>query len=126
MTISVLNDFGISISNENYELFRVKGQQKYLPGTYNVESDWSGGSFLLVAGAINGDLKVTGLRTGSYQSDMAILKALQQAGAVMKISDGFIEVSKSALTAFELDATESPDLFPPLVTLASIARVSQG
>ena len=122
MTISVLNDFGISISNENYELFRVKGQQKYLPGTYNIESDWSGGSFLLVAGAINGDLKVSGLRTGSYQSDMAILKALQQAGAVMKISDGFIEVSKSALTAFELDATESPDLFPPLVTLASYCK----
>ena len=119
MTISILKDFGISISNENYEHFIVKGQQKYVPGSYTVESDWSGGSFLLVAGVVSGNLKVTGLRTGSYQSDMTILKALQQAGAVMKISDGLIEVSKSKLTAFELDATESPDLFPPLVALAS-------
>jgi len=119
MTISILKDFGISISNENYKHFTVKGQQKYVPGTYTVESDWSGGSFLLVAGAINGNLKVSGLRTDSYQSDMAILKALQQAGAAMKISDGIIEVTKSKLTAFELDATESPDLFPPLVALAS-------
>jgi len=119
MTISVLKEYGIEIFNDNYELFRVKGRQKYSPVTFEVESDWSGGSFLLVAGAVNGNLKVTGLRTGSYQSDMAILRALEQAGAVMKISDGLIEVSKSTLQAFEFDATESPDLFPPLVALAS-------
>jgi len=119
MTIGLLKDFGIKISNENYELFKVEGQQKYLPGNYEVESDWSGGSFLLVAGAINGNLTVSGLDTGSFQSDMAILKALEKAGANMKISDARIEVSKSALQAFEFDATESPDLFPPLVALAS-------
>jgi 3-phosphoshikimate 1-carboxyvinyltransferase len=119
MTIELLRDFGIKISNENYELFKVPGKQKYHAGNYEVESDWSGGSFLLVAGAINGNLKVSGLRTGSFQSDMAILKALENAGANMKTSDDQIEVSKSALKAFEFDATESPDLFPPLVALAS-------
>jgi 3-phosphoshikimate 1-carboxyvinyltransferase len=119
MTIGLLRDFGVKISNENYELFKVPGQQKYHAGNYEVESDWSGGSFLLVAGAINGNLKVSGLRTGSFQSDKAILKALESAGANMKISDDQIEVSKSALKAFEFDATESPDLFPPLVALAS-------
>jgi 3-phosphoshikimate 1-carboxyvinyltransferase len=119
MTIGVLRDFGIKVSNEKYLLFRVSGRQKYFPGNYEVESDWSGGSFLLVAGAINGNVKVTGLRTDSFQSDMAILKALENAGADVKISDGQIEVSKSVLKAFEFDATESPDLFPPLVALAS-------
>jgi len=119
MTIGVLRDFGIKISNEEYQLFRVPGRQKYFPGSYEVESDWSGGSFLLVAGAISGNITVNGLRTGSFQSDMAILKALENAGAALKISDGQIEVSKSVLKAFEFDATESPDLFPPLVALAS-------
>ena len=119
MTIGVLRDFGIKISNEEYQLFRVPGRQKYSPGSYEVESDWSGGSFLLVAGAISGNITVNGLRTGSFQSDMAILKALENAGAALKISDGQIEVSKSVLKAFEFDATESPDLFPPLVALAS-------
>jgi 3-phosphoshikimate 1-carboxyvinyltransferase len=119
MTMSVLKEFGIKITHENHEHFMVPGRQKYLPGTYEVEGDWSGGSFLLVAGAVNGNLKVTGLRTGSFQSDMAILKALENAGADMRISDGTIEVSKSYLKAFEIDATESPDLFPPLVALAS-------
>lgn len=122
MTLGVLRDFGIMITNEKYELFRIPGQQKYLPVTYEIESDWSGGSFLLVAGAINGDLQVSGLRTDSFQSDMAILKALERAGAIMKISGGKVEISKSDLEAFEFDATESPDLFPPLVALASYCK----
>lgn len=122
MTLGVLRAFGIMVTNKNYELFTVPGQQKYLPVTYEIESDWSGGSFLLVAGAINGDIKVSGLRTDSFQSDMGILKALERAGANMKISEGNIEVSKSDLKAFEFDATESPDLFPPLVALASYCK----
>lgn len=119
MTLEVLKDFGIEISNEDFGIFRIPGRQKYLPRTWEVESDWSGGAFLLVAGAINGDLKVTGLRTGSTQSDMAVLNALHSAGVKMKISGDKIEVSKSELKAFEFDATESPDLFPPLVALAA-------
>ncbi len=119
MTIGLLSDFGIKITNENYELFKVPGRQKYFPGNYEVESDWSGGSFLLIAGAVNGRLKITGLHTGSYQSDMAILKAMEKAGADMKISDNQIEITKSPLKAFDFDATESPDLFPPLVALSA-------
>lgn len=122
MTFGVLRAFGIMVTNENYELFRVPGKQKYLPVTYEIESDWSGGSFLLVAGAINGDLKISGLRTDSFQSDIGILKALEKAGANMKVSENNIEVSKSDLKAFEFDATESPDLFPPLVALASYCK----
>jgi 3-phosphoshikimate 1-carboxyvinyltransferase len=122
MTIGLLSDFGIKISNTNYEFFKVPGRQKYNPRHYEVEGDWSGGAFLLVAGAINGSLKVTGLNTTSYQSDMAVLKALESAGANMKISDGNIEISRSDLKAFEFDATESPDLFPPLVALASYCK----
>jgi 3-phosphoshikimate 1-carboxyvinyltransferase len=122
MTLGVLREFGIMITNEKFEFFRVPGQQKYLPLTYEVESDWSGGSFLLVAGAINGNLKVSGLRTDSFQSDLAILKALGRAGATMKISEDKVEISKSDMEAFEFDATESPDLFPPLVALASYCK----
>ena len=53
---------------------------------------------------------------------MAILKALEKAGAKMKISEDQIEISKSELKAFDFDATESPDLFPPLVALASYCK----
>jgi 3-phosphoshikimate 1-carboxyvinyltransferase len=119
MTLQILKSFGITIRNTRYEMFHISGNQKYMPQNYTVEGDWSGGSFLLVAGAINGELTVKGLNTDSKQSDMAILKALTTAGAKMKIDGDKIEISKSVLKAFDFDATESPDLFPPLVTLAS-------
>jgi 3-phosphoshikimate 1-carboxyvinyltransferase len=119
MTIQILKSFGIEIQNTGYDLFHIPGNQKYNSHNYTVEGDWSGGAFLLVAGAVNGQLSVHGLRTDSMQSDMAIIKALENAGAQMKISENHIDISKSELKAFELDATESPDLFPPLVALAS-------
>lgn len=119
MTIQLLKAFSITVHNTDYNLFHIPGNQKYIPQIYTVEGDWSGGAFLLVAGAINGHLKIQGLRTDSMQSDMAIINALKNAGAQMKISENQIEISKSELKAFDFDATESPDLFPPLVALAS-------
>jgi 3-phosphoshikimate 1-carboxyvinyltransferase len=119
LTIGILNGFGIEISNEDYEIFRIPGRQKFIPGVYEAEGDWSGAAFLLVAGAINGNISVTGLSTSSHQSDMAILEALEKAGAKMIVGDDKVDISGSELKAFEFDATESPDLFPPLVALAS-------
>jgi 3-phosphoshikimate 1-carboxyvinyltransferase len=119
LTIELLKSFGIRIENTNYEVFQIEGNQKYIPTSYTVEGDWSGAAFLLVAGAINGQLNIKGLRKNSSQSDMAVISALDKAGAKMSVSDDHIEITKSALRAFELNATESPDLFPPLVALAS-------
>jgi 3-phosphoshikimate 1-carboxyvinyltransferase len=53
---------------------------------------------------------------------MAIISALKKAGALIKITNDKIEVSKSDMKGFEFDATESPDLFPPLVALASFCK----
>lgn len=122
MTIQILKHFGINVENKEYNLFRIPGNQKYLSNNYTVEGDWSGGAFLLVAAAINGHLIVNGLTRESLQSDMSVVKALGNAGASMKFRDGTIEISRGVLKAFEFDATESPDLFPPLVALASYSN----
>lgn len=122
MTIQILKHFGINVETKEYNLFRIQGNQKYLPNNYTVEGDWSGGAFLLVAAAINGHLVVNGLTRESLQSDVSVLKAIRNAGANMKFSDGTIEISSGVLKAFEFDATESPDLFPPLVALASYSN----
>ena len=119
MTIQLLNSYGIIVENSDYRMFHIPGNQKYTPHNYTVEGDWSGGAFLLVAGAINGHLFIQGLRNDSLQSDMSIINPLKKAGAQMNITDQQIEISRSDLKAFEFDATESPDLFPPLVALAS-------
>ena len=122
MTIQVLEEFGIKIINNNYRHFLVPGNQKYHARNFTVEGDWSGGAFLLVAGAINGNIKVDGLRSSSKQSDVAVIQALQMAGARVIIRDHEIAISRCQLKSFDFDASESPDLFPPLVTLASYCK----
>jgi 3-phosphoshikimate 1-carboxyvinyltransferase len=126
MTIQVLEKFGIKIENIHYSQFNIPGKQKYKPCSFEVESDWSGGAFLLVAGAINGNVTVHGLHPDSHQSDKAILSALDRSGARMSISDNSVSVLKSQLKAFEFDATESPDIFPPLVALAAYCKGTSG
>ncbi len=122
MTIQILKSFGITIKNTGYTLFHIPGNQKYKPGNYTVEGDWSGAAFLLVAGAINGELTIKGLQSESKQSDMAVMSALEKAGARMTVKKDHIEISKSELRAFDFDATECPDLFPPLVALAAYCK----
>jgi 3-phosphoshikimate 1-carboxyvinyltransferase len=126
MTLQVLDKFGIKVSNDNYSKFIIPGKQEYKAVRYEVESDWSGGAFLLVSGAVSGEITVQGLRTDSRQSDRAIITALDKAGAKLKVSEDTITVSASEMKAFEFDSTESPDLFPPLVVLASYCKGISG
>lgn len=126
MTINIMRHFGIEAEHMDYTKFKIKGGQHYAPATYNVEGDWSGASCLLVAGAIAGDtekgVQINNLNTHSSQADKAILKALENAGAKMKIEDDSVTVYGSDLHGFTFDATHCPDLFPALVILAAAAK----
>ena len=120
ITLDVLNHFGITVENENYQKFRIPGKQKYQPGTFTVEGDWSNGAILLAAGAINGTLKVENLNPHSAQGDSKILEALDKCGANVRYQENGYKIEATPnLKAFDLDATHTPDLFPPLAALAS-------
>ena len=89
---------------------------------YTVEGDWSGGAFLLVAGALAGPITVKGLDVKSTQADKAMLQALRDSGAKLDFTDEEIVAGPGTLKAFPFDATECPDLFPPLVALAAYCK----
>lgn len=118
LTINILNKYSIDIDNRDYSEFFIRGNQKFIPGIVDIEGDWSGAAFLLCAGAIAGDITVTGLSRDSSQPDRKIINALRKAGAEVTIHSDSIEVKKSILNGFEFDAGECPDLFPPLAALA--------
>ncbi|MFA5106555.1 MAG: 3-phosphoshikimate 1-carboxyvinyltransferase [Candidatus Micrarchaeia archaeon] len=121
MTMQLLGRFGIGIgADEELARFSIEGGQEYSPAKYNVEGDWSGAAFLLVAGAIAGNANVTGLDMESLQADRAVLEALELAGAKTVFgNNGLLAQNQGELEAFEFDATECPDLFPPLAALAA-------
>lgn len=120
MTLEILRAFGISISHENYSIFTISGNQTPSLDTYNIEGDWSGASFFAVAAAIGGELTLSNLHKNSAQADKDILIALEKAGAFIEwLSNEQVLIRKKQLHAFDFDATNCPDLFPPLVALAA-------
>lgn len=119
LTIETMKTFGVEVENDHYFIFRVKLGSTYLPVKYTVEGDWSGAAFFLVAGAIAGNIRVENLNPKSKQADRAMLEVLFHVGAKVSVFDNAIEVHKHELNAFHFDATNCPDLFPPLVALAA-------
>jgi 3-phosphoshikimate 1-carboxyvinyltransferase len=126
LTLKVMRDFHLKVpENRNYETFHFSGESHAKPDAvteYAVEGDWSGASFLLVAAAIAGRCIIRGLDPDSTQADKAILQAIRDAGAPLQVSKSEISVGADhpvMLNGFHFDATDCPDLFPPLVALAS-------
>lgn len=124
LTLNLMADFGLKTPiNKNYSEFYFQ-KLSISPFdnadlNYSVEGDWSGGAFLLVAGAISGNLTVKGLDVFSAQADKEILHALMLANTNLIETDEEIQIKESELKAFNFNATDCPDLFPPLVALAS-------
>ena len=125
LTLAVMQHFGWNVSCINHEQFVFSAPNNALDHstiTYQVEGDWSGASFLLVAGAIAGGIVVEGLDPFSTQADKAVLQALIDCGCQISIQPTKIEIAPLPLKAFHFNATDCPDLFPPLVALASFCE----
>jgi 3-phosphoshikimate 1-carboxyvinyltransferase len=123
MTLETIRAFGIEISADGLEHFKIKGQQKYLPTTYTVEGDWSSASYWLVASALGQKISVEGLNMASFQADKAILKAFTAANCTVENRENRIFVRGKERVSFTFDCTDCPDLFP---TLAAFAALTEG
>jgi len=125
LTLDVMKQFGLRVpENKNYEEFIFHNeypinQPTSQPINYTVEGDWSGGAFLLVAGVIAGPITVRGLDLTSTQADKAIVDAMMAANAGMAMDAKGIQLHPAEMNGFYFDATDCPDLFPPLVALAA-------
>ncbi len=118
MTIELLKCWNIEIKTDNYQDFFIQGDQQYKSTEYTIEGDWSGAAFMLVAGAISGSISINGLVRNSKQADAKIVEVLNDVGTSISFNNKSISVSKNKLIGFNFDATDCPDLFPPLVALA--------
>jgi len=121
ITLSVLDFFNIKIRNENYTTFHIKGRQHYLPKNteFNIEGDWSGSSFWIVYGLLKGKIEIENLKQDSTQADKAILEVVKLVGSDYEWKNNVLTIIKKSLNPFVFDATNCPDLFPALVTLAA-------
>ncbi len=122
MTLECLQNFGIKVEvSKDLSRYEIE-KQIYKPAEYHVEGDWSSASYLLVLGAISGEVTVENLNTESLQGDRMILNYLMDMGASVNIGKTSITVKRSRLKSIQADLTDCIDLLPTMAVLAAVAE----
>ena len=117
MTLQALAESGIRVEEEAEGRWRIPGNQQYRAQSGALHGDWSQAAVLLTAGAINGDVTVTGLSDRDGQGDKAIVDCLRALGADLEISENRVHAKAAPLKAVQLDMHNTPDI-APIVALA--------
>ena len=107
MTLDMLEKFGISVENQNYETFRVPGNQTYQARDIAVESDWSQAGFWYAANFLDNHVSIQGLDPSSTQGDRMVASLYWK---LAKPGD------------VDIDVSGCPDLLPPLAVMAAIRQ----
>lgn len=105
ITIAELKKFGVEITETEYG-WHVAGNQRYKPFNTAIEADMSQAAFFVVANALGSKIELEGLNPDSLQGDRAILDIVKKANG----------------NAFEVDASQIPDLVPILAVLAALSK----
>ncbi len=105
MTLEVLEQFGVTAENRNYERFLVPGNQSFQARDFTIEADWSQAAFWYAALLLGGDIKIEGLNPFSTQGDMVI-------------AAHFARLSRPGEA--EIDVSQCPDLVPALALMAAL------
>ncbi|ARC54768.1 3-phosphoshikimate 1-carboxyvinyltransferase [Candidatus Riesia sp. GBBU] len=120
MTIKIMEDFGVKIQNENFEIFKISGNQKYIsPKTYYVEGDFSSASYFLAASAIKGGkIEISNVKKNSIQGDIKFCSILEKMGSKILWKENSVLCEKKCLRGITVDMTNIPDTAMTLVILA--------
>lgn len=120
LTVDMLRRFGVELGYGG-DTFTVKGGQRYQPQAIRVEGDCSQAAFFLVGGAISGGIRVEGLDVRSLQPDRVIVDILQTMGADIAAEGDTLFSRPARLHGATIDASQCPDLVPPLAVAAAFA-----
>ncbi len=113
LTVDVLKNFSVvckkTIADKAIE-FVIAGNQEYTPCECRLAADWSSAAYFKVLEILGANINITGMHFGGNQADEAIMDVCTLC------KDGTEDTSQ--LKAFDFDATDCPDLFPIISTLA--------
>lgn len=123
LTLSAMKYFGISVINNDYKEFIIKGNQKYISRDYRVEGDYSQGAFFLCANALGNNIEVQDLSLNSLQGDKEVVDILEKMGVkFINSENGIRNEVNNGLTSTIIDGSQCPDIIPVLAATASLAE----
>jgi 3-phosphoshikimate 1-carboxyvinyltransferase len=121
MTLDMQRKFGVHVdATADLSKFHCVSQE-YRPCDIEIEGDWSSAAFLLVAAAISGEkVRVEGLSQSTLQADQYLLSILGKMNGQVSTDSDSVTAEKSSLAPFEVDVSDSPDLFPTICALCAV------
>ena len=105
MTLDMLKAFGVTVEHDNYEIFRIPGNQVYHARNITIESDWSQAGFWYAAKALGSSVDIWGLDPHSTQGDRVAAEHYERLTCSGDV---------------DIDVSGCPDLLPPLAVMAAI------
>lgn len=122
LTLEALEKFGVSVENNDYKEFNIKGNQNYRASDYRIEGDFSQAAFWLVAGVLGSDLRCLGLNMDSIQGDKKILEIIESMSGNILIEGDKVKAAVSKTKGTIVDASQCPDLVPIVAVLAAFSQ----
>lgn len=122
MTISILRRFSITIENDCYRHFSIKGNQRYKAADYTVEGDFSQAAFWLAAGTLGSGVSCRGLEFNSHQGDKAIIDIIERMGGTTAAIGDIVKTMPSRTRGAAIDASQCPDLVPVLAVMGALSE----
>ena len=125
LTLNLMAEFGVRVQREGWQRFTIPDYNCYENQLMiTVEGDASSASYFLAAGAIAGQVIVTGVGKHSLQGDIHFAEAVRMMGGFIDSSENHILAFKaSKLQAIDLDCNHIPDA---AMTLAIMALFAEG
>ncbi len=125
ITLNLMAKFGITVQRDRWQRFTIPANSRYQsPKEIFVEGDASSASYFLAAGAIAGEVTVSGVDFNSIQGDVKFADELQKLGVEICGANNAITAKKTVkkLQGFELDCNHIPDAAMTLAVLALFAE----
>ncbi len=123
MTIDVMKKFGVNVTRDGYNFFKVRKGQSYKAGSHLLEPDCSQAGYFWAAAAITGgSVRVKGITKDSHQGDVRFTKLLETMGCRVSHEKDGIGITGGSLSAIEADMADMPDMVPTLAVASAFAK----
>ncbi|MCP4608231.1 MAG: 3-phosphoshikimate 1-carboxyvinyltransferase [Planctomycetes bacterium] len=123
MTLDWLDKQQIQYDNQQFQTFKIKGNQSYKAFDTAIPADFSSATFFLCAAAISAEqVTLLGLDFTDSQPDKAVVDYLKAMGADISIDENSVTVKAATLKGTEIDMNKTPDALPAMAVTAAFAN----
>ena len=124
ITLSIMHQFGVEVTNNDYCHFSVNGGQSYSSQSYEIEPDASSASYFFALAAITrGQVTVKHLDINSAQGDVQFVRVLEEMGCSVRcLSDGIQVTGGDSFKGINIDMNSISDTSLTLAAIAPFAK----